>query len=397
MATILLLVIYIAFIGLGIPDSLFGTAWPAIYAEFELPISFGSLVTVIVSCGTVISSMISARLIGHFGTNKVSAFSTLLTAVALIGFSIAPNLLVMCALAIPLGIGAGAIDVALNNYVALHYSASHMSFLHCFYGIGVSISPYVLSLVISSDSGWRGGYRIAFIIQLVITALLFLTLPIWKKVHGEEHTEQQDAKKELTFRQTLKLPGVKLMCLLFITSCAIECTCGSWGSTFLVEYKHVSAEAAARVVMVYYVGIALGRFLSGILASRLHSWKIIKLGQIILGAALVLMLLPGPVFLCAVGMFLIGLGNGPLFPNFNYLTPESFGAELSQAVIGTQMATAYIGIMLAPVLCGILGQSVGMWVYPVYMLVFYAMMVPATVCVKKQLATHRHLQKQPIE
>ena len=385
MATALLIIIYIAFIGLGIPDSLFGTAWPAIYSEFELPISFGSFVTVIVSCGTVLSSVISSKIISRLGTNKVSAYSTLLTALALLGFSFAPNLWVMCFLAIILGIGAGAIDVALNNYVALHYSATHMSFLHCFYGVGVSVSPYILSLVIAGNFGWRGGYRIAFAIQLIITLLLFLSLPLWRKAHGGENESEENTHKDLSFGSVLKIPGVKMMCSLFIASCAIECTCGGWGSTFLVEYKHLPAEKAAQIIMIYYIGMTLGRFLSGVLAAKLHSWKIIKLGQIVMGLALLLLILPGGVYLCALGMFLIGLGNGPLFPNFNYLTPENFGSDVSQSVIGIQMASAYIGIMLAPTLCGLLGQVFGMVIFPYYLILFYAIMIPVTIRIKTVL------------
>ena len=385
MATALLIIIYIAFIGLGIPDSLFGTAWPAIYSEFELPISFGSFVTIIISCGTVLSSVISSKIISRLGTNKVSAYSTLLTALALLGFSFAPNLWVMCFWAIILGVGAGAIDVALNNYVAIHYSATHMSFLHCFYGVGVSASPYILSLVIAGNFGWRGGYRIAFAIQLIITLLLFLSLPLWRKAHGGENESEENTHKDLSFGSVLKIPGVKMMCSLFIASCAIECTCGGWGSTFLVEYKHLPAEKAAQIIMIYYIGMTIGRFLSGVLAAKLHSWKIIKLGQIVLGLALLLLILPGGVYLCALGMFLIGLGNGPLFPNFNYLTPENFGSDISQSVIGIQMASAYIGIMVAPALCGLLGQVFGMIIFPFYLIVFYAIMIPVTIRIKTVL------------
>ena len=385
MATALLIIIYIAFIGLGIPDSLFGTAWPAIYSEFELPISFGSFVTIIISCGTVLSSVISSKIISRLGTNKVSAYSTLLTALALLGFSFAPNLWVMCFWAIILGIGAGAIDVALNNYVAIHYSATHMSFLHCFYGVGVSVSPYILSLVIAGNFGWRGGYRIAFAIQLIITLLLFLSLPLWRKAHGGENESEENTHKDLSFGSVLKIPGVKMMCSLFIASCAIECTCGGWGSTFLVEYKHLPAEKAAQIIMIYYIGMTIGRFLSGVLAAKLHSWKIIKLGQIVLGLALLLLILPGGVYLCALGMFLIGLGNGPLFPNFNYLTPENFGSDISQSIIGIQMASAYIGIMIAPTVCGLLGQVFGMVIFPFYLIVFYAIMIPVTIRIKTVL------------
>lgn len=383
MATFLLVIIYIAFIGLGIPDSLFGTAWPAIYTDFGLPISFGSFVTVIVSLGTIISSVISGKVIRFFGTKTVSAFSTLLTAVALIGFSLSPNLWIMCLLAVPLGIGAGAIDVALNNYVSLHYSATHMSFLHCFYGVGVSVSPYIMSLVISGNLGWRGGYKIAFILQAAITALMFFTLPIWEKVHPEKNVDSQKENTKLSFGEIIKIQGVKLMCLLFFTSCAIELTCGGYGSTFLVEYKGISADRAATVIMIYYIGETLGRFLSGVLASKIHSWKIINYGVIILGTALVLLLLPSHAYISAVAMFLIGLGNGPLFPNFNYLTPENFGNEVSQSVMGIQMASAYIGSMLSPVICGILGQKIGMVIFPVYLLMFYIIMVPSLKKVEK--------------
>lgn len=386
MATILLIVIYIAFIGLGIPDSLFGTAWPAIYTEFELPISFTSFVTVIISCGTIVSSMASARVIGRFGTNRVSAFSTAMTAAALLGFSCSGSLIAMCLFAVPLGLGAGAIDTALNNYVALHYSATHMSFLHCFYGIGVTVSPYILSLVISGNHGWRGGYKIAFGLQLVITLVLLFTLPIWSKAHGSENTSDGKEMKALTFREIIQIPGVKLMWCLFITSCAIECTCGGWGSTFLVEYKQVLPEHAAKIIMYYYAGMALGRFLSGVLAARLNSWQIIKIGQCILGAALVILLLPLPAFLSAVGLFMVGLGNGPLFPNFNYLTPQNFGEEVSQSVIGTQMAASYVGIMAAPAVCGILGQNISMGIFPVYLLVFYCIMLITTHRVRTVLA-----------
>lgn len=387
MATILLIIIYLAFIGLGIPDSLFGTAWPAIYAEFQLPISFASFVTVIISCGTVISSIFSARAIRQFGTNKVSAFSTLMTAAALLGFSCSGNLAAMCLFAIPLGLGAGAIDTALNNYVALHYSATHMSFLHCFYGIGVSVSPYILSMVISNAYGWRGGYQIASGLQLFIALILFFTLSIWAKAHGREYNTDTKAEKTLGFKEIAKIPGVKLMWCLFIASCAIECTCGAWGSTFLVEYKHVLPEQAAKIIMYYYIGMALGRFLSGLLATKLSCWQIIRIGQCTLGLALALLLLPMPFYITAIGLFMIGLGNGPLFPNFNYLTPQNFGEEASQSVMGTQMAASYIGIMLAPTVCGMLGQLIHMGIFPVYLLVFYLLMLAATYKARKLLDT----------
>ena len=382
MSKLLLAVIYIAFIGLGLPDSLFGTAWPAIYTDFQLPISYGSFITVTTALGTILSSLMSSRLLRRFGTGRVSAVSTLLTAAALIGFSISSNIWFMMMLAVPLGIGAGAIDVALNNYVALHYSARQMSFLHCFYGIGVSISPYILSLVIAGEDGWRNGYRIAFFIQTAISALLFLTLPLWQKVTGSGEEAGETVPQPLSVRETLRIPGVPSMCALFFLTCAIECTASAWGSTFLVEYRHMAADRAAGVILLYFVGMALGRFLSGLLAKKLHSWRIIALGEIVLGVACLLLLIPGPAVLCSAGLFLVGLGNGPLFPNFNYLAPESFGREVSESVISLQMAFAYVGIMLGPPLCGLLGQAMGMFIFPIYLLCAFLVMALITISAK---------------
>ncbi|MBQ8633287.1 MAG: MFS transporter [Lachnospiraceae bacterium] len=375
MATLLLMVIYLAFIGLGLPDSLFGAAWPAIYAEYELPISFGSFVTVLSFLGTTISSLCSAKVINRFGTNKVTAFSTALTAVALLAMSFTGNYWLMCLCALPLGLGAGSIDTALNNYVAIHYSATHMSFLHCFYGVGISVSPYILSLVLNGENGWRGGYRIAVLIQVFIALVLFATLPLWKKAHGVEKGEEEQEVKDLSLKEIAKIPGVKVMWSLFICSCTIECTCGSWGSTFLVEHKGLAVEKAAEIITFYYVGMALGRFLSGVVATKLHSWTIIKCGQVIMGIALVLLCLPGGGVLAGVALFMVGLGNGPLFPNFSYLTPENFGEELSPSIIGTQMAVSSVAIMTMPVLCSILGQYLGMWIFPIYLLVFFVLMM----------------------
>lgn len=385
MTVILLIIIYIAFIGLGIPDSLFGTAWPAIYSEFELPISYASFVTVIISCGTVVASLVSAKVIEKLGTAKVTAISTAMTAAALIGFSYSGNLFVLCLLAIPLGLGAGAIDSALNNYVALHYSAAHMSMISCLYGIGVSASPYILSLVINGESGWRGGYRIAFFIQAAITLLLFFTLPLWKKAHGAEHNVEEEKIKALPFKEIIKIPGVKAVWCMFFSSCAIEFTAGGWGSTFFVEYKHMQADAAARIITFYYIGMTIGRLLSGILSSKLKSQRIIKIGQYVLGAALIILALPLPAYASATGLFMIGLGNGPMFPNFTYLTPQNFGKDASQSVMGTQMAFGNIGVMLAPVICGLLGQFMGMGIFPFYLIALYLTMVISTIKLNKTL------------
>lgn len=378
MATLLLIVIYIAFIGLGVPDSLFGTAWPAIYTDLNLPVSWASIVTIIVSCGTITSSLLSSWLISRFGTGKITAVSTLMTALALLGFSCSDSMLWLCLCAIPLGLGAGSIDTALNNYVALHYKASHMNFLHCFYGIGVSLSPYLMSLALSKGT-WEGGYRAVFWFQLAIAALTVLALPLWKKVrHAQNGEEEEETPRVLSFPALMKMPKVRMACLVFIGYCALEYTCGTWGSTFLVNAKGAAADTAARMVAFYYVGLALGRFLSGVLAGRLHSRQLVKIGQMILLAAVVSLFLPLPFAFCSVSLFFIGLGNGPIFPNMLHLTPELFGKDLSQAVIGAEMATSYIGVLLAPALFGLIAQNVTAALFPVYLLVLYALMITGT-------------------
>ena len=384
MATLLLIIIYLAFVGLGLPDSAFGTAWPAIYAEYALPFSFGSIVTTIVTCGTISSSILSARVIEKFGTGKVTAVSTGLTAAALLGYSFSGNFLLLCLLAIPLGLGAGAVDTGLNNYVALHYSSAQMSLLHCFYGIGITVSPYLMAQLLATDTGWRGGYRMASFIQVGIAAVLFLALPLWKKVNRKE-AEADAPLKVLSVKALAKIPGVKIMWLLFITSCAIENVTNTWGSTFLVEYKGMAAEKAAEVMIFYFVGFTLGRLLTGILATRFSCWRIIRLAGAVLGVAMALLLLPLPDFMMIAALFLIGMGNSPLFPNFTYLAPINFGTDISQSVIGTQMAASNTGFMLAPILGSLLGQVFGMGMFPLFLTVLYVFLIMGIVSIQKTM------------
>ncbi len=376
MTLLLLCVIYIAFIGLGLPDSLFGTAWPAIYGEFALPLSAANCVTLIVSGGTVISSAMSARVINKFGTYTVTAVSTALTAAALFGFSVSKNLIWLCLFSIPLGIGAGAVDSALNNYVALHFSASHMNFLHCFYGVGVSVSPYIMSFALSGGN-WRGGYRTAFIIQCVITAVIAFSRPLWKK--SDKNSSEEEKSVTLSFAQMIKTPCVKADLLLFASSCAIECTCGAWSSTFLVESKGFSADVAAKTVAMYFVGLTLGRFLSGVLSSKISSWNLIKSGLIIVFSAIIVLLLPLKSTFAALGLFLLGLGIGPVYPNIMHLTPKNFGKDVSQSIIGLQMAVAYTGITAVPPIFGFLAQKLGMKLFAPFMLVLFVILAISTL------------------
>lgn len=384
MATILLIIIYLAFVGLGLPDSLFGTAWPAIYPEFGLPFSLGSAVSMLVTCGTITSSILSARILARFGTGKVTAVSTAMTATALLGYSLSGHFIFLCLLAIPLGLGAGAVDAGLNNYVTLHYSSAQMNLLHCFYGLGITISPYLMARLLSTDAGWRGGYRIAFFIQLAIALILFITLPLWKKMAGKE-AQEETLVKILSIRELARIPGVKTTWMLFVVSCSIENATNTWGSTFLVEYKGLTADMAAQTMIFYFVGFTLGRLLSGILATRFSCWQIIRMALVVLGVAMVLLLLPLPGMAIAVALFLVGMGNSPMFPNLTYLAPRNFGEEISQSVIGTQMAASNTGFLIAPLICSLLGQVFGMGMFPIFLVALFVLLAFGLVTIQKTM------------
>lgn len=381
MATLLLIVIYIAFIGLGLPDSLFGTAWPAIYAEFGIPVSLASIVSFISCFGTFVSSLFSAYVINRFGTGRVTAACTLVTVGALLGNAFAQSFWWLCVMAVPLGLGAGAIDAGLNNYVALHYKASDMNFLHCFYGIGVTLSPYLMSLALGSSNDWRGGYRLAFFVQLGIAVLLFMALPLWRRAHGSAlySADAEEKPRTLSMREMAKVPAIRAVWLVFITSCGVEVATGTWASTYLVQCAGMPLEAAARVVMFYYMGFAFGRLLSGLLAEKLTSWQLIQYSELFLVAAVLLMLLPLGGTAASIVLFLVGLGCGPVFPNMTHLAPRNFGRDVSQSVIGSQMAAAYVGIMALPPLYGLMAQFIGAWLLPWYLLVLCGVMVYATL------------------
>lgn len=389
MATLLLIVIFIDFIGLGIPDSLFGAAWPAINSDFGLPISAANAVTVTMTVCSIISSLMSAKLTEKFSTSKIAAVSTALTAVGLFGFSISKNIYMMFFFTLFLGFGAGAIDAVLNNYVAVHYRASHMNFLHCFYGIGVTLSPYLMSLALKNRS-WQSGYHLAFIIQLVISIIAFASLPLWQKNGrlSESSDEKSEKIEKNSFAELIKLPGIKSTWLVFFGSCALEYVGGTWSSSFLVNSRGITVDRAALFVTVYYGGIAFGRFLSGIFSSKLKPQQIILIGTILIIPAIVLVSQPFIPNLIAVGMFLIGLGNGPLYPNMVHLTPIRFGAQRSQAVMGSQMAAAYIGILSMPTLTGFLAQKFSTDIFPYCLAVLYGIMLISLIATNMAKTTN---------
>ena len=376
MATVLLAVIYAAFIGLGIPDSLFGAAWPAIYPDLGLNVSLASIYSVISSLCTMLSSLFSDRAIARFGTEKVTTFSTVMTALGLLAFSFGGGFWALCLCAIPLGLGAGAVDTAPNNYVAIHYNATQMSFLHCFYGVGVAVSPYLLSFALAQANDWRGGYRTMFCIQSVIALLLILTLPLWKKVESRSPEPEPEVRR-VSVGQILKNPVARVSLLVFFGSCSLEAMCLGWGSTWLVNCRGVDASRGAELITWYYVGMTLGRFLSGVVSRWLSPKRILAIGEGITALAVALLFAPSPVA-AAVGLFAVGLGNGPVFPNMTYLTPIHFGQDVCQSFIGLQMAVAYGAFMATPMVFSLIARVVGVGLFPVICLVVLVLAVVAT-------------------
>ncbi len=374
MVQLLLPIIYLAFISLGLPDSLLGSAWPSIYPSFGVPVSYMGAISMIISCGTIVSSLQSDRLTRKFGTGKVTAISTMLTAIALFGFSVSHSFWTLCFWAIPYGLGAGSIDAALNNYVALHYKSHHMSWLHCMWGIGTVISPMLMSTALSAGRGWNGGYRMVACIQTVITALLFLSLPLWKKrVSAEDSTEADTTP--LSLRQVFQISGAKEVMFCFFCYCALETTAGNWASSYLTLTKGISAETAAAFAGLFYTGITVGRALCGFITFKLNDTQMIRLGQAVLGVGVVALLLPGPEFLSLAGLVLIGLGCAPIYPSIIHSTPDHFGADKSQAVIGIQMASAYVGNLVMPPLFGLIANNITPALFPVYLLALLVIMV----------------------
>lgn len=383
MATALLAVIFAAYIGLGIPDSLLGAAWPAIYADLGIPVSYASYITACTCVGTIISSFMSGRVIKALGTARVALLSTALTAAALLGFSFSGNIVCFCLVALPLGLGAGSVDTALNNYVALNYKASHVNFLHCSYGVGVSLSPYLMSLALSDTGDWRRGYRIMFIIQSAIALLLLVTMPMWKRVRS--NSEDSDGETVvLSMREALRLPGAKSAAGMMMGSCAIESLCLVWAGTFLAQTRSMTADDAAELVTVYFVGMTAGRFLSGLLSMKFHGKPIIFAGQLITLCALLLLVFDLPVYATTLALFMIGLGNGPLFPGMTHLTPKVFGKSISQSMIGVLMGFSYVSILLSPFVFGQLAEHIGTWLFPYYALAAYAIMMASTAIFLKK-------------
>lgn len=392
MYSLLLAVIYLAFISLGLPDALLGSGWPTMYTQLQVPFSYAGIISMIISAGTIVSSFFSDRLTRKFGAGLVTAVSVLLTAGALFGFSVSDSFYLLCIMAIPYGLGAGAVDAALNNYVALHYSSRHMSWLHCFWGVGAAASPYIMGFCLGKGLGWSRGYFSVSMIQIVITAILFISLPLWKSRTDEKEgeiepkgaeaeqiqTDQTKAasSKALSLREILRIKGAPYILITFFAYSAMETTTGLWASSYLVQYLLMEPEKAAKFASFFYLGITVGRFLCGFVADRMGDKALIRLGSGIVGAGILLVLIPFPVTTPALlGLVIIGFGCAPVYPAIIHSTPFYFGKENSQALIGIQMACAYVGSTFMPPLFGTLAARIGIWLYPVFLLVFEVLMV----------------------
>lgn len=373
MVNLLIVMIYIAFISLGLPDALLGAAWPIMQGELSVPVSYAGILSLIISTGTVISSLLSDRMTKWLGCGKVTAISVAITAVALFGFSCSDSYWILCLWAIPYGLGAGSVDAALNNYVALHYASRHMSWLHCMWGIGASVGPYIMGWALSGGMTWNAGYQYVALLQTMVVVLLILSLPAWKRPAASENVDAP--KKALTLPQIFGINGAKQVMLMFFCYCAIEQTAGLWAASYMVKKNGISAEDAASFASLFYIGITVGRLISGFVTMKLNDRQMIRLGMGILAAGIVVLLLPMGMAATVAGLLLLGLGCAPIYPCVIHSTPDYFGAENSQAVIGVQMASAYVGICLMPPLFGLIANHISVSLLPVYLAVILVLMV----------------------
>ena len=373
MLSLLLGIIYLSFISLGLPDSLLGAAWPVIHAEIGAPLSASGFVFMIIAVGTIVSSLLSDRLTRRLGAGKVTAISVAMTCAALFGFSFSRSYAMLCLWAIPYGLGAGGVDAALNNYVALHYASRHMSWLHCMWGVGATVGPAIMGAMLAAGHSWNAGYRSIGLIQLVLMAILLFSLPLWRAADGG--AAESGRGGALSLREIVSLRGVKAVMLCFFCYCAVEQTVGLWASSYLVTARGVDPVTAAKCGSLFFLGITAGRAVSGFLTFKLGDREMVRLGLGIIALGILLVLLPVGNGAALAGLILIGLGCAPVYPSLIHSTPAHFGAERSQAIIGVQMASAYTGTSLMPPLFGALAAHTSIRVFPLYLLVLLVLMI----------------------
>ena len=389
MFSLLLAVIYLSFVSLGLPDSLLGSVWPTIYQEFNVPVSYAGAIFMIISAGTIFSSLQSDRLTKLLGTGKVTAFSVLMTAIALWGFSVSSSYWMLILWAIPYGLGAGSVDASINNYVALHYKSHHMSWLHCMWGVGASIGPYIMSFALLNNQGWNMGYRYISILQLGLSIIIMLSLPLWKKqpiVNDTDSIDENRSSKVLTLKEIINIPGIKQLMLMFFCYCALEQTTMLWASSYLVLQHGFDLELATSYGSLFFIGITVGRAISGFITLKLNDKQMIYLGQAIILIGVILMILPFTHNISLIGLVIIGLGCAPIYPCIIHSIPSNFGADKSQSIIGVQMASAYIGNLLMPPLFGIIANHISPVLFPVYLLLILIVMVVMHIKLNKSVS-----------
>lgn len=372
MLQLLLPIIYLAFISLGLPDSLLGAAWPTMYQEFAVPVSYAGGISMIIALGTIVSSLQSDRLTKKFGTGLVTAGSVFLTAAALFGFAVSHSYVALCLWAIPYGLGAGSVDASLNNYVALHYASRHMSWLHCMWGVGASLGPYIMGYALTGGQGWNMGYRYIAILQILLTAILLFSLPLWKK---QTTGPEGETAQPLSLKQVFSIPGAREIMIAFFCYCALEQTTGLWASSYLVLRRGIDPETAAGFASLFFIGITAGRALSGFLTLKLSDTQMIHLGFAAIFLGVALLFLPFGSGFSLAGLILVGLGCAPVYPSIIHSTPAHFGADKSQAMIGVQMASAYTGTCLMPPLFGLIANHISVALFPVFLLAILLLMV----------------------
>ena len=368
MLNLLLSLIYLAFVSLGLPDSMLGSAWPSMFVNFGVPVSYAGIVSAIIAFGTIISSLASDRITRKLGASKTTAISSLTTALALLGFAFSTEFWMVCVFAIPYGLGAGSVDAALNNYVSLHFASRHMSWLHCMWGLGAALGPTIMGTVLTHGASWHAGYIIVSIIQVIISAILFLSLPIWKKAFKKQESENPVpvCDKPLTLKQIVSLKGAKAVMITFFCYCALEVTVTLWASSYLNLHKGIDAETSALWGSLYVLGITVGRAVGGFVTMKLNDTQMFRLGETIMALGLLLVLLPLPEVFALIGLVTFGIGSAPIYPCVIHSTPARFGADKSQAIIGVQMASAYTGTCLMPPLFGLIANHISVALFPVY-------------------------------
>ena len=373
MVHLLLLIIYISFISLGLPDPLLGAAWPTMQVEFGVPVSYAGGISMVITFCTIISSLLSDRMTLRFGTGRITAFSVAITAVALFGFSVSREYWMLLLWAIPYGLGAGNVDASLNNYVALHYASRHMSWLHCMWGVGATVGPYVMGAALTGGMGWNSGYRFIAILQIVLSVILFVSLPLWKE--RKDQTKETEPRKPLSLKQIFRIPGIREVMIAFFCGCAMETVVGLWASSYFVVKNQLPADLAASYASLFFIGMTVGRAISGFLTYKLNDTQMIRLGSSLIALGIVVMLLPMGIVSGIVGLVIIGLGCAPVYPCIIHSAPAHLGEENSQAIIGVQMASAYSGVLLLPPLFGLVANYLSAALLPVYLIPVLGMMI----------------------